>query len=133
MLLVQIKAKQMILLNQTLKKGPSGATELITYTNEKGEEITIDQAKYGEYHRFIIKQGTCFIDNQLIQIKQDTEWWFRVPEVKELINGVPQFELGQFITDQIKVYSLLPNKNYNIILSYQYITQLKVTMLSYNL
>ena len=105
------------------EKGPSGATELITYINEKGEEITIDQAKYGEYHRFIIKQGTCFIDNQLIQIKQDTEWWFRVPEVKELINGVPQFELGQFITDQIKVYSLLPNKNYNIILSYQYITQ----------
>ena len=105
------------------EKGPTGATELVTYINEKGEEITIDQAKYGEYHRFIIKQGICFIDNQLIQIKQDTEWWFRVPEVKEIINGVPQFELGQFITDQIKVYSLLPNKNYNIILSYQYITQ----------
>ena len=28
------------------EKGPSGATELITYINEKGEEITIDQAKY---------------------------------------------------------------------------------------
>ena len=105
------------------EKGPTGATELVTYINEKGEEITIVQAKYGVYHRFIVKQGICFRANQLRQIKQDTEWWFRVPEVKEIINGVPQFELGQFITDQIKVYSLLPNKNYNIILSYQYITQ----------
>ena len=96
---------------------------LITYTTETGEIITIDKAKYGEYHRFKIAAGICFIDNQMIQINKETEWWFRVPEVKDYTNGIPNFELGQFIKDPLKVYSLLPNKNYKIILSYQYIQQ----------
>ena len=105
-------------------------SETITYSNEYGEIITINKAKYGEYHRFIVKAGICFIDNQLIQITEDTEWWFRIPDIKTGTNGDiydadgnPTFELGQFIVDQTQVYSLLPNKRYRLILSYEYITQ----------
>lgn len=95
-----------------------------TQISEKGDVITIDQSKYGEYHRFLIKPGICFIDNQLIQIVEETEWWFRVPEVKEYDSeGNPVYELGQFISDPLNVYSLLPNKNYKIVLSYEYINQ----------
>jgi hypothetical protein len=98
--------------------------EFTTQISENGDIITIDKSKYGEYHRFLIKPGICFIDNQLIQIVEETEWWFRVPTIKEYdANGNPDFELGQFIIDPLNVYSLLPNKNYKIILSYEYINQ----------
>ena len=103
---------------------PTGAlTELIS---ETGEVIAIDNAKYGEYNKFSIKAGIAFIDNQLIQITKDTEWWFRIPDVTDDVNvtgGEPTFELGQFIEDPAKVYSLLPNKNYKVILSYEFIKQ----------
>lgn len=110
--------------------------DTITYTNEIGEIITINKAKYGEYHRFVIKSGVCFIDNQLVQITEDTEWWFRIPEIKldsdgkEIfdIDGNPSYELGQFIVNQTKVYSLLPNKRYKLILSYEYITQFETNI-----
>lgn len=108
-------------LTQTSISNPT--TNLETFTTSTGEVITIDKAKYGEYHRFQIKPGICFIDNQLIQITEEVTWWFRVPEVKEISGGSPTFEYGQFIVDPLKVYSLLPNKNYKIILSYEYITQ----------
>ena len=98
--------------------------DLTKFTDENGKIITIDKSKFGEYHRFKINSGICFIDNQLIQVTEDTEWWFRVPEVKDYnTDGTPNYELGQFIKDPLKVYSLLPNKNYKIILSYQYINQ----------
>lgn len=102
---------------------PSG-TGLNTFVSESGDVITIDESKYGEYHRFLIQPGICFIDNQLVQIVEETEWWFRVPKIKDFdSNGLPTYELGQFIVDPLKVYSLLPNKNYKIILSYEYINQ----------
>ena len=103
--------------------GNSAKVNLITYTTETGEIITIDKAKFGEYHRFSIEPGICFIDNQLIEIKEKTDWWFRVPEIKDYTNGLPNYELGQFIVDPLNVYSLLCNKNYKIILSYEYINQ----------
>lgn len=98
-------------------------TPKTVYYDETGTLISIDKAKYGEYHRFIIQPGICFIDNQLIEIVETTEWWFRVPEVRDYTNGLPNYELGQFIIDPLNVYSLLPNQNYKIILSYEYITQ----------
>ena len=98
-------------------------TPKTVYYDETGTLISIDKAKYGEYHRFIIQPGICFIDNQLIEIVETTEWWFRVPEVRDYTNGLPNYELGQFIVDPLNVYSLLPNQNYKIILSYEYITQ----------
>lgn len=109
--------------DSTLTNKDTSGTLLVTYFNENGEELTVDKAKYGEYHRFVIKKGFCFIDNQLINITKDTEWWFRVPEVKEIVNGTPTFEVGQFIVDPLNVYSFLPNRNYNIILSYEYLNQ----------
>ena len=99
------------------------STGLETFTSETGEIITIDKSKFGEYHRFQIDPGICFIDNQLVQITEQTVWWFRMPEVKDLVNNQPQFEAGQFIIDPLKVYSLLPNKNYKVVLSYEYIAQ----------
>ena len=97
---------------------------LKTIIDDKGNTITIDKSKYGEYHRFLIKPGICFIDNQLIQIVKETEWWFRVPIIRDYnTDNEPQYEMGQFIADPLKIYSLLPNKNYKIILSYEYINQ----------
>ena len=98
-------------------------TPTTTFIDEKGETVSITKAKYGEYHRFIIEPGICFVDNQLIEITETTEWWFRVPEVRDYTDGKPNFELGQFIVDPLNVYSLLPGMNYKIILSYEYITQ----------
>ena len=98
-------------------------TPATTFIDEKGETIVITKAKYGEYHRFIIEPGICFVDNQLIEITETTEWWFRVPEVRDYTDGNPNYELGQFIVDPLNVYSLLPGMNYKIILSYEYITQ----------
>ena len=103
--------------------GNSADVNMVTYTTETGDVITIDKAKYGEYHRFSIEPGICFIDNQLVQVTELTEWWFRMPQVKDYTNGIPNYELGQFIVDPLNVYSLLCNKNYKIILSYEYITQ----------
>ena len=45
----------------------SETSDTVVYTDETGEIITVNKAKYGEYHRFVIKAGICFIDNQLIQ------------------------------------------------------------------
>ena len=97
---------------------------LITIVSENGDVITIDKSKYGEYHRFLIQPGICFIDNQLVQVVEETEWWFRQPTIKDYnSDGTPNFELGQFIIDPLNIYSLLPNKNYKIVLSYEYINQ----------
>ncbi len=98
-------------------------TGLVSFTTDNGDVITIDKSKYGEYHRFQIDPGICFIDNQLVQITEQTVWWFRMPEVKDIVNNKPTFEMGQFIADPLKVYSLLPNKNYKVVLSYEYISQ----------
>ena len=101
-----------------------GSNDLDTIISENGDIITIDKSKYGEYHRFLIQPGICFIDNQLIQIVEETEWWFRVPTIKDYnSDGTPNYELGQFIIDPLKIYSLLPNKNYKVLLSYEYINQ----------
>lgn len=99
------------------------STGLSSFTSDNGDIITIDKSKYGEYHRFQIDPGICFIDNQLVQITEETVWWFRMPEVKGMSNNEPTFEVGQFIVDPLKVYSLLPNKNYKVVLSYEFISQ----------
>ena len=104
-------------------------TGLVSFTTDNGDVITIDKSKYGEYHRFQIDPGICFIDNQLVQITEQTVWWFRMPEVKDIVDNKPTFEIGQFIADPLKVYSLLPNKNYKVVLKISYIIKFVKTIL----
>lgn len=111
----------------TITTGTSTIMNLSTVVDENGNVLTIDKAKFGEYHKFSIAAGICFIDDQLVQITQDIDWWFRVPKIIDYtVTGKPVFEAGEFIINPAKVYCLLPEKNYNIILSYEFINQFEI-------
>jgi len=111
----------------TITSNTSTIMNLSTVVDENGNVLTIDKAKFGEYHKFSISAGICFIDDQLVQITEDIDWWFRVPKIIDYkVDGSPVFEAGEFIINPTKVYCLLPNKNYNIILSYEFINQFEI-------
>ena len=111
----------------TVSSTTSTILNLSTVVDENGNVLTIDKAKFGEYHKFSISGGICFIDDQLVQITKDIDWWFRVPTIIDYNpDGSPVFEAGEFIINPAKVYCLLPNKNYNIILSYEFINQFEI-------
>ena len=111
----------------TVTSNTSTIMNLSTVVDENGNVLTIDKAKFGEYHKFSISAGICFIDDQLVQITEDIDWWFRVPKIIDYtVAGKPVFEAGEFIINPAKVYCLLPEKNYNIILSYEFINQFEI-------
>lgn len=96
--------------------------QLEVLNEEEKQNIDLNQLQYLEYQQFNIKPGVAIVDNQIVEIFKETQWYFGIPKYTGLdANGDPIFDTKQFIEEYQSIYSLKPNSNYKAILSYNFI------------